>query len=302
MAHDPRIGTELPSQSFGRPPASGASGRERSAAAVSIDGARRRLGVALRSPVVLGTIGILIALAIAEIVPVAGLVAKDLFPPIGDSLRALVTQVQLGSFWTAVGQTMEGWALGLALAFVFGVALGAVIGANQIIYKALQPSIDFLRSIPGIAALPLAELAFGNFYKEKVFLIAFGSVWYFVIQTTYGVRSVDTVARDTVRSFRFGRLSRTRHLVLPSALPYVATGLRLAAAVSLAIGVTVELLSGAPGLGRNLFLASQSVTELPVMYALVIFTGILGIVIQLFFQRIERHMLRWHPSYQGEQL
>ena len=46
----------------------------------------------------------------------------------------------------------------------------------------------------------------------------------------------------------------------------------------------------------------STTTELPVMYALVIFTGILGIVIQLFFQRIERHMLRWHPSYQGEQL
>jgi ABC-type nitrate/sulfonate/bicarbonate transport system permease component len=263
---------------------------------------RSALKAIRRSPAVLGTVGVALALAIGEVAPLIGLVRKDVFPPIGDSLSALVTQMQLGSFWSAVGETMEGWAVGLAIAFVLGVALGALIGANRILYGALQPTIDFLRSIPGIAALPLAELAFGNFYKEKVFLIAFGSIWYFVIQTTYGVRSVDTVARDTVRSFRFGRLSRTRHLVLPSALPYVATGLRLAAAVALAIGVTVELLSGAPGLGRNLFIASQSVTLLPVMYALVIFTGALGIVIQVCFQRLERHMLRWHPSHHGEQL
>jgi ABC-type nitrate/sulfonate/bicarbonate transport system permease component len=252
-----------------------------------------------RSPAVLGTIGILIALAIGEVAPLIGLVRTNVFPPIGDSLRALVTQVQHGSFWTAVSETVEAWALGLALAFVLGVALGALIGANRIVYAALHPTLDFLRSIPGIAALPLAILAFGNFFKEKVFLIVFGAIWYFVIQTTYGVRSVDTVTRDTVRSFGFGRVARTRHLVLPSALPYVATGLRLAASVALAICVTVELLSGAPGIGQQLFIASQSSTTLPVMYALVIFTGMLGIVVQLGFQRLERYMLRWHPSQQA---
>jgi len=299
MAQDPRIGTELQSQRFGLSPAA----PEHAASTFALTRVSRpRLVAGLRSPAVLGVAGILVVLAVAEIAPVIGLVAKDIFPPVGDSLRALVDQVQLGSFWTAVGQTLEGWALGLALAFVFGVSLGALIGSSRVIYGALQPTIDFLRAIPGIAALPLAELAFGNFFKEKVFLIAFGSIWYFVIQTTYGVRSVDTVARDTVRSFRFGRAARTRHLVLPSALPYIATGLRLAAAVALAIGVTVELLSGAPGLGRNLFIAAQSVTLLPVMYALVIFTGILGIVIQLCFQRLERYMLRWQPSSHGEQL
>jgi len=263
---------------------------------------RSTLRKVLRSPAVLGTFGVVIVLAIGEFAPLIGLVRKDVFPPIGDSLSALVTQVQLGAFWIAVGQTMEGWAVGLAIAFVLGVALGALIGANRVIYGALQPTIDFLRSIPGIAALPLAILAFGDFFKEKVFLIVFGAIWYFVIQTTYGVRSVDTVARDTVRSFGFGRLARTRHLVLPSAVPYIATGLRLAASVALAIGVTVELLSGAPGIGQRLFLASQSVTALPVMYALVIFTGALGIVIQLGCQWLERRVLRWHPSNHGEQL
>lgn len=259
---------------------------------------RPRLKAIGRSPAVLGTLGIVIALAIGELAPILGLVKRDVFPPIGDSLSALITQVQLGSFWTAVGETMKGWALGVVIAFVLGVALGALTGANRTLDSALRPTIDFLRSIPGIAALPLAILVFGNFFKEKVFLIVLGAIWYFVIQTNYGVRSVDTVARDTVRSFGFGPLARTRHLVLPSALPYIATGLRLVASIALAVCVTVELLSGAPGIGQQILVASQSVTSLPVMYALIIFTGLLGIVIQVVCQRLERYMLRWHPSQQ----
>jgi ABC-type nitrate/sulfonate/bicarbonate transport system permease component len=261
---------------------------------------RSRLRAVRRSPAVLGAIGILIALAIGEFVPLTGIVKRDVFPPIGDSLSALVTQVQLGSFWTAVGQTMETWALGVAIAFVLGVALGALIGANRVLDGALRPTIDFLRSIPGIAALPLAILVLGNYFQEKLFLIVFGAVWYFVIQTSYGVRNVDSVARDTVRSFGFGRVARTRHLVLPSALPYIATGLRLVASVALAVSVTVELLSGAPGIGQQIFLASQSVTSLAVMYALVIFTGLLGILIQIACQWLERYLMRWRPPQRSE--
>jgi ABC-type nitrate/sulfonate/bicarbonate transport system permease component len=152
--------------------------------------------------------------------------------------------------------------------------------------------VDFLRSIPGVAILPLVILVEKSDLRMKVVLIVFGSVWFFVVQTMYGVLSVDTVARDTVRTFGFGRLARTRYLVLPTALPYVATGLRLAASTALAIGVTVELLTGAPGLGKSI-LAAQTSSDNTLMFALVLATGLLGVLVQLVFTQIEARVLRW---------
>jgi ABC-type nitrate/sulfonate/bicarbonate transport system permease component len=251
----------------------------------------------LNSPTVLGGLGIVLALAVAEVAPRIGLVSTDVFPPISDTLRVFFDQLGESAFWTTVGQTLQGWAIGLALSFVIGVSLGALLGASRFAHAALRPSIDFLRSIPGVAILPLVILVVESNLQMKVTLIVFGSVWFFVVQTMYGVMNVDTVARDTVRSFGFGPVARARHLVLPSALPYVATALRLAGSTALAICVTVELLSGAPGLGKSI-LNAQSGSNNTLLYALIIAAGLLGVVVQLAFVRIEGFLLRWQPARQ----
>ncbi|MFL5974403.1 MAG: ABC transporter permease subunit, partial [Solirubrobacterales bacterium] len=97
----------------------------------------------------------------------------------------------------------------------------------------------------------------------------------------------------------FGRWARVRHLVWPTALPYVMTGLRLAAAVALILAVTAELVIGAPGLGHEIALAQQGGATAD-LYALVVATGLIGVTINMVVRAIERRALHWHPSVRAE--
>ncbi len=236
------------------------------------------------------------ALALFELAPRIGLLASEHFPPISDSISTLFDQVGQGSFWTAVGQTMQGWALGLAIAAGLGIPLGIVIGSNRLLYRACRGLIEFLRPIPSVALIPLAILIYGTGMQSKVFLAAFASFWQVIVATLYGVQDVDPVATDTARSFGFSRVKRLFRVTLPSAVPYIATGLRIASAVSLILTVTAELVIGAPGLGRAINVARSGGNE-ELMYALILTTGILGLLLNVLFVRVERRVLHWHPSH-----
>ncbi len=241
------------------------------------------------------------ALALFELAPRVGLLPAEHFPPISDSIRTLGGQLTEGSFWAAVGNTMQGWALGLAIAAVLGVPLGIVIGSNRLLYRACRGLIEFLRPIPSVALIPLAILIYGTGLQSKVFLAAFASFWQVIVATLYGVQDVDPVATDTARSFGFSKLKRLFRVTLPSAVPYIATGLRIASAVSLILTVTAELVIGAAGLGRSINVARSGGNE-ELMYALILTTGVLGLLLNMVFVRVERRVLHWHPSHRGELL
>jgi ABC-type nitrate/sulfonate/bicarbonate transport system permease component len=115
----------------------------------------------------------------------------------------------------------------------------------------------------------------------------------------YGVADVDNVAMQTAKSYGLGTLARVRHVVFPTALPYLMTGIRLAAAVALILAITAELIIGSPGLGREIAL-SQSGGAVADMYALVLATGLIGVVINLLMRWIERKTLSWHSSVRSE--
>jgi ABC-type nitrate/sulfonate/bicarbonate transport system permease component len=107
------------------------------------------------------------------------------------------------------------------------------------------------------------------------------------------------VATDTARSFGFSRAQRLLRVTLPSAVPYIATGVRISAAVALILAVTAELVIGSPGLGREINLARQG-QDVELMYALILATGLLGVAVNVLFTRVERRVLHWHPSQRGE--
>jgi ABC-type nitrate/sulfonate/bicarbonate transport system permease component len=156
--------------------------------------------------------------------------------------------------------------------------------------------IEFLRPIPSVALIPLAVLVYGTGLESKVFLAVYASFWPVLVQAIYGVQDIDPVAMDTAKSFGFSRLQRLVRVTLPSAAPYIATGLRISSAVSLVLVVTAELVIGAPGLGREINAARQGgATE--EMYALIIVTGLLGWLVNVLFTQAERRALHWHPSH-----
>jgi ABC-type nitrate/sulfonate/bicarbonate transport system permease component len=244
----------------------------------------------------LATVAVLLLLW--ELVVRSGFISETSIPVMSATAAELFSQLGEGAFWTAVWDTLEGWALGLGIAVVLGIPLGMLIGSNRWLFHAFRVPIEFLRPIPSVALIPLAVLIYGTGLQSKVFLAAFASFWPLLIQTIYGVQDLDPVATDTAKSFGLGRFARLYRVTLPSAVPYIATGIRISSAVALILAVTAELVIGAPGLGRSINVA-RSGGNLEVMYALIVATGLLGWLLNIAATQAERRVLHWHPSQRG---
>ncbi|AQS66509.1 ABC transporter permease [Streptomyces pactum] len=247
----------------------------------------------------LGAAGLAAFLALGEAVPRLGLVEREYFPPTSRIAGALGTEVADGAFWTALGDTLTGWALGLALAVGAGIVVGVLLCVVPYLRAATASTIEFLRPIPSVALIPLAVLLYGTELKSVLLLVVYASFWQVLIQVLYGVQDVDPVAEETARSYGLGTWARVRHVLWPTALPYVMTGVRLAAAVALILAITAELVIGAPGLGARIAVAQTS-QAVPEMYALIVVAGLLGLLINVGARSVERRALAWHQSVRGE--
>jgi ABC-type nitrate/sulfonate/bicarbonate transport system permease component len=259
--------------------------------------ARRQRGLPERS---LGLFGLVAFAGVLELLPRTGLVSRRYFPPFSAMVGALVDAMGTAAFWSATGETLQAWGIGLAIALVAGVGLGLLIGSVPVLQRLTASTIEFLRPVPSVALIPLAVLVFGiTNVRSTLLLVVYASFWQVLIQAIYGVQDVDPVARETARSYRLGRWARLRHLVWPTALPYVMTGVRLGAAVALILAVTAGLVGIGQGLGW-LIVRAQSGNDVATVYGLVLFTGLLGVLVNLLARALERRTLAWHSSVRAD--
>lgn len=236
-----------------------------------------------------------VVFAVVEALSRLDVIPSSSFPPLTQTFGTLAEELGRVEFWRNVRDTMRGWAYGLGIATALAVPLGILIGASPLAYRAVRLIVEFLRPIPSVALVPLAVLVYGTGFASKLFLVVFAAFWPIFIQTLYGMRDVDQLLVDTARSYGLGRLARTRSVVVPSALPYIGTGLRISSSVALILAVTAELVIGAPGLGAAITIANAS-GNVRLMYALIVATGILGWILSAAFTQGERRILHWHPS------
>ncbi|MGI8393243.1 ABC transporter permease [Leucobacter sp. W1038] len=247
----------------------------------------------------LGFAGILTLLLIWEGAARVGLVDSRFLPPPTEVIPAFFTILTFGDFWIAMGTTVLTWGIGLAVALVAGTVLGVTVGLSPFLRRATHTTVEFLRPIPSVALIPLAVLLFGAQMQAALLLILYASFWQIFIQVLYGVADVDQVAMSTGRSYGFSKWQRIRYIVFPTMLPFLMTGLRLAAAVALILAVTAQLLIGTPGLGLEISKA-QNGGQYVTMYALILATGMLGVLINFGARALERWQLSWHESVRGE--
>jgi hypothetical protein len=131
----------------------------------------------------------------------------------------------------------------------------------------------------------------------KFALVAFAVFWPLVIQVCYGVRSLDPVVRDTTTVLQVKGPRKFLMVILPSAAPFIATGLRVAVAVALVVDIITELIGGGTGIGERILLAENAgPSDYPQMYAYIIVAGLLGILLAGAFTVAERYVLHWHES------
>jgi ABC-type nitrate/sulfonate/bicarbonate transport system permease component len=238
-------------------------------------------------------------LGVWQLIPAVGLIDAEFLPPPTLVAGQLIADLGDPQFWAALLDTMITWLIGLVTALVIAVVAGTLIGLSPLLRRGTRTTIEFLRPIPSVALIPLAILLYGLQREAALVIVVWATFWQIFIQVLYGVADVDPVARDTARSFGLGWLARLRYVVLPTALPYLSTGLRLGGTVALILAITAELVIGNPGLGR-LIQSARSVGNNLSLYALVVVAGILGLLINLLFRALERRVLSWHDSVRTE--
>ncbi|WP_433285173.1 ABC transporter permease [Pseudonocardia sp. CA-142604] len=279
------------------PPPGGVAGHAAAPATVA-RGSSTGDGSRLRT-VGLGLSGIVGVVVLLELVVRTGLLPHAWFPPPSEIVPAFVGLVTSGELFVPLGQTLQGWVLGIAAAVVVAVPLGVLIGSLELAHRLTRFMLEFLRPIPPVALIPAAVLIFGSDLDMKVFLIAFGTFWPVLLQTVYGVHDVDPTARDTARSYGLTPRAVLLRVTLPSALPYIATGLRIASAIGLILAVTSEIVVGVPGIGGRITDAQSAGGAEALMYAWILAAGLLGWVLNSVLQATERRVLHWHPSFRG---
>jgi len=251
---------------------------------------RRRRGGGRLLPLAT-TVGILV---VAELVLRSGVLGSE-FPAVSSVVAALITEVSNAAFWDRLYQTVQSWLIGFSLAAIIALPLGLLLASTRFLFRSTRLIIDFLRPIPPLAILPLAVLLLGSGTSMKVWLVAFSAVWPMLFQTIYGAHDVDGVARDTARSYGLGRAQIYRHVVIPGALPYIATGVRLAATIALVVTIATELIVGSAGLGYRINQVRYG-GDMTTMYALILVAGLLGWLSTAASRALEKRLLFWHPS------
>ena len=241
------------------------------------------------------------ALGLWQGLSAAGIIRSDEFPSMAATARALGTLAGAPALWTAVGQTLAGWGAGLLIGAACAVALGTLIGLNGFSYRSAIGVIEFFKTIPVVAILPVALVLWGATLNMKIALVTFAVFWPLVIQVCYGVRSLDPVAADTAAALGVTGLRKFAVVTLPAAAPFVATGLRVSVAVALIIDIVAELIGGGSGLGARILIAENAgPSQYPAMYAYIVVAGILGVVLAGAFTVAERRLLHWHAAQRAD--
>ena len=198
------------------------------------------------------------ALGLWQGLSAGGVIRADEFPSMTQTASALWDQATTATLWTAIGQTLQGWAIGLAIGAAAALVIGTLIALNAFAYNSVIGVIEFFKAIPVIAILPIGLVLWGATLTMKFALVAFAVFWPLAIQVCYGVRSVDPVVRDTASVLRLRGPRKFALVIMPSAAPFIATGLRVAVAVALIVDIVAELIGGGSGIGERILLAENA--------------------------------------------
>jgi NitT/TauT family transport system permease protein len=183
-------------------------------------------------------------------------------------------------------------AIGLSLAAVIGVLIGLVLARFRVLDVAFGVYITFLYSIPSVALVPLIVLWAGFATTSKVIILFLFAFFPMVINTYQGVKNVDHKLIEVGRSFRCSERQLWTNIVLPSALPFIVTGLRLAVGRGLIGMVLADLYTAISGIGY-LIVRTASTYEVNKMFVPIVTLGLLGVTLTACVRFLEVRVAPW---------
>jgi nitrate/nitrite transport system permease protein len=182
-----------------------------------------------------------------------------------------------GLFWH-LSASLQRVAFGYVLASFVGVALGTLVGQSTWAMRGLDPIFQVLRTVPPLAWLPLSLAAFRNGQPSAIFVIFITAIWPIIINTAVGIRNIPQDYRNVAQVLRLNHLEFFWKIMVPSAAPYIFTGLRIGIGLSWLAIVAAEMLIGGVGIGFFIWDAWNSSHISEIILALI-YVGVIGFVL-----------------------
>lgn len=242
-----------------------------------------------------GLVVVVAALVLVEIYAASSALNAVILPA---PSRVLVTYAEPGFATHIAGQavvTLLRAALGFSLAILIAVPLGLAMGSAPVVQNALTPSVELLRPIPSSAMVPVAILFLGLGSQMIIFVIWFGTMWPLLLNSMYGAQSVSPRHRELAHLTQMGLGKFFFMVVLPSAVPHIFAGVRVALSIALILAVTAEMLAGQDGIGFYL-LDYERAFQYHRMYAVLVLLAIVGLCVNGALVLLQRKLVRRFPS------
>jgi sulfonate transport system permease protein len=222
-----------------------------------------------------------------------GFIKAILLPTPFDTLIALVTGLAGGplllDFAVTVKRTLEAFLIAAAL----GVPLGVLLGSNERAYRSVEFLIDFFRSTPSSALIPLFLLIFGVSDVNKIAIAAFGALLIVLFNSAYGVMNARKQRIMAAKVMGASRWQIFKDVLIWESLQPTFVGLRSAVSMALVIVIVAEMFIGSDnGLGHRI-IDAQQVMNVKSMYAAILAAGVLGYSLNILFLIIERRVVHW---------
>jgi len=207
-------------------------------------------------------------------------------------LRALPVVLSSAAFWAAAGATLGAVGNGLAISIVAGTAVGLMMGRISLVEFSLRYYISSLFATPMVAILPLVTLWFGYTADARLAVVVFAAFFSIAVNTCDGARSVPPEYIEVSESFRGSRWRKLLDIILPSSLPYLLAGLRLAAGRALIGAVVAEFFVSIPGLGYFILFNSRTFKHNEAFVAVLVLV-VAGVGFEVLIGWLTRRFLPW---------
>lgn len=236
-------------------------------------------------------LGFLLVLVVLWIVA-AEQFGRNVVPSPAATFEAGRRMIAEGSLLRALGASLSVYSSGYALAVLCAIPIGVLMGGFRVLGKTLEIYVFALAATPRVAFIPLIIVILGLGADAKIFIIFLGALMPILINTYSGVMMVDEELVEMARSAGASRRRIFASIVLPSAVPFVVTGMRLGATIGLINTVVAELYTAVSGLGGLLAIYGNTF-RMAEYFVVVITLAIIGVVVTEALRQVEARLARW---------
>ncbi len=231
-----------------------------------------------------------------EVLPRTGLVSSIFFPTFSETVLTLKNLVLSGEILFHAKASMERSILGFGLAAIIAIPLGLLMGWYSRVEKYTDLLIQSLRNTSQFALLPLFIMLFGIGETSKIAIVFYAALWYMLINTISGVKSVDPLFIKAAKSFGISDIDLFKKIIIPATIPSIIAGARLSAKAAVMVVIGAEMLAAKSGLGYFVQ-DSQLMFRIPEMYAGILTLAIIGLSLNYALVWMEKKATYWKGEH-----